>query len=72
MTKRFNRLFKIVNENLDPVSSVLSVDHAKKFVTICAWCDKNKIETQKWLDKGYTTSHGLCEACSDRMLAELD
>lgn len=30
-------------------------------VTICAWCDSNKLITKKIELAGYNTSHGICE-----------
>lgn len=73
MTPRFNKnIINLIKEELIdqcnyPPLYVLKLDTEKKLVSICAYCDKQKIETNKWLNVGYTTSHGVCQSCYDRL-----
>lgn len=36
-------------------------------VVICAWCDHNKKETDKFTAKGIKVSHGICKSCFEDM-----
>lgn len=74
MTNKFNKTFKkILTENIDIDDfSILGIDKDRKIVKICAWCDRDKTVTKQWVGRGYTTSHGTCESCYNKMMAELD
>lgn len=45
-----------------------------RIYTVCAWCppDKRRAEEVFALAKGYTASHGICEACTEKFLQELE
>lgn len=65
---KFNSLYtKLLESCCKEKNGVLNINHDKKFVSICAWCDKNKSESKKWHEKGYKISHGICKACEDSM-----
>ena len=64
-------MFTEDDQNLES-TIVLSEDPSEKMVSICAWCDKDKSVTDHYNTKGYTVSHGLCPACLEEQLAQLD
>ena len=37
-------------------------------ITLCAWCDPDKVLTNQIKAMGYETSHGICEKCAERFL----
>jgi len=51
---------------------VLDLIENEKTVYICAWCDENKILTKEYTEKGYWTSHGVCEYHKNKMVEEFD
>jgi beta-galactosidase GanA len=73
MTRKFQKTFKkYLKENAAEASfAIIAVNNDSKIVKICAWCDRDKRVTNEWLKRGYTTSHGTCQSCYDRMNAEL-
>lgn len=68
MTKKFSKRFSKIMESCEH-NSILGVNHKDKIVKICAWCDKDKTESEKWDNRGYTVSHGVCDTCSEKLLS---
>lgn len=49
---------------------ILSENADTKWIELCAWCDENKIVTDKYICKGYKASHGICTKHRDEVLKE--
>lgn len=63
---KFDSLYsRLIESCCQSNNAVLNLDHDKKIVSICAWCDKDKTETKKWERKGYKLSHGICQKCEE-------
>ena len=43
---------------------------SEKFISICAWCDADKVVTKRYICDGYRTSHGICKDHRDEVLKE--
>jgi hypothetical protein len=75
MTKNFNRIVKQIQESCcKDNSSILTIEPDIKKVTLCAYCDRGGKEKQKWIERGYRISHGICPKCNDeqeKILANL-
>lgn len=46
--------------------NILDLNHTKKYIKICAWCDPNHIVHNKRERKGYTISSWMCKECWDK------
>jgi hypothetical protein len=55
------------------------ITRLESYIEMCAWCRKIKVD-KRWISfESYlsekdklTTTHGLCEACADKQLAEIE
>ena len=55
------------------------ITHLESYIEMCAWCRKIKVD-KRWVSfESYlsekdklTTTHGLCESCAEKQLAEIE
>lgn len=48
---------------------ILNDNKVTKFIELCAWCDADKTITKEYKNKGYRTSHGICEKHKDEVIS---
>ncbi len=66
MTKKFNGIFQYIIESCcKDDDAVLKIKPDIEKVTLCAYCDRDGKEKQKWIERGYKISHGICPKCNE-------
>lgn len=47
---------------------ILNENNVTNVVAICAWCDVSKTTTKKYISKGWSTTHGICQKHKEEFL----
>lgn len=58
------------NKILEMHKLLLNENNVTKVAEICAWCDADKSVTKSYAQKGWRTSHGICDHHKDEILKE--
>jgi hypothetical protein len=44
----------------------------KTLKSVCAYCPFLQLKMRLWTALGYDLTHGICNRCTDRLMAEMD
>lgn len=55
----------------DSMKTLAPVAHIATMVSICGWCPGAAMRTRALAAEGVVVSHGMCPACSEKMLAQI-